>query len=321
MAYQRTSVDLSAQNIILREENLGFYRKWLINQRSSEFFIYPHDSDQSKIYATITSGCYLRSLCSGFDPYHIRIFNNDNPVDINLVYHISRPLRCIKCPFKCCCFQENIIQDSNERQVGRILETCWYILPTFHSIDSDNTPEYIITPPVFSCCFRIIPNYCAESNCFNDSMYIFTMNSSPVKGNEVGKIVKPWSGWYNECCTRNVEIQITFPEDAEYESKVRLLGASMMMNELYFSERNRMLQPCDYFISCCICCVPCDGVISCAFGVLVDLIVDLRKICCCLCSSRRKQSLLVTESEPVPATLVNGDYEIMPRQQQIIRSI
>jgi hypothetical protein len=57
------------------------------------------------------------------------------------------------------------------------------------------------------------------------------------KGEEVGYIVKHWGGWVAEVFTDADNYEVRFPEGADPQSKSRMLGATFLVNQLFFERK------------------------------------------------------------------------------------
>ena len=81
-------------------------------------------------------------------------------------------------------------------------------------------------------------DHCAEGCCNSRiPLYVFPPGKSGQKGHEVGKIVKVWAGFAKEFFDIH-KFEVTFPPEADVESKARLVGAMFLLNELFFRPDN-----------------------------------------------------------------------------------
>ena len=53
---------------------------------------------------------------------------------------------------------------------------------------------------------------------------------------QVGSVVKVWAGLTNELFTNAHTFEIEFPRDAQPDSKQRLIGGVLLINEVFFQK-------------------------------------------------------------------------------------
>merc|ERR1711907_460121 len=147
-----------------------------------------------------------------------------------------RPFKCPMGCAKCCCYQEVDVFSADEigeakTHLGSIKETCWFCVPMFKVLRADDSPEYEIHQP--TCCGGCCVNCCAQGCCCCSCRIPFYVY--PVGGEqEVGEITKVWAGLGTELFTDADKFECKFPSDADSAGKARLIGATLMINQLFF---------------------------------------------------------------------------------------
>lgn len=186
----------------------------------------------------------------------------------------QRPCRCHSGPCKCCCLQEvkaEIIpgdpdmatakygtaelkgkhfQAGEGKAVGGIRENFYCCVPTYEVYKADSSVEYDLHMP--TCCGGCMINPCAQGCCnCRVPFYLYEpgsgteidaagncSGSSLVGGHPKAQITKLWTGLGQELFTDADTFEVKCPEAADVETKVRLIGATLLLNQLYF-ERDK----------------------------------------------------------------------------------
>ena len=79
---------------------------------------------------------------------------------------------------------------------------------------------------------------CAEGCCScRFPFYLFPPGSKGTKDEQVGSIVKIWTGLSKELFTDADNFEVKFPVNADAESKARLIGATFFINQLFFENQ------------------------------------------------------------------------------------
>lgn len=119
----------------------------------------------------------------------------------------------------------------------------------------DNSEEYTIHMPI--CLGGLCVDFWADFCCTRIPFYIFPPGSNGKKGEEVGKIVKVWSGLSKELLTQADNFEVEFPIGSDEASRARLVGALFLLNQLYFEkpkEAGGMLGVFCFFLDCLAWC-------------------------------------------------------------------
>ena len=119
-----------------------------------------------------------------------------------------------------------------DEKIGSFKETCWKCIPTYAIKNAADEDEFMIHMP--TCCGGTMVNCCAEGCCnFKIPFYIYKANNDN-DGEHVGKIVKVFGGMGKELFSDADTFMVEYPEGISTEVKTNLLGATFMINQLYF---------------------------------------------------------------------------------------
>jgi len=143
----------------------------------------------------------------------------------------SRPLRCAAGPGKCCC-RQTVGAEAGGMAVGSTTETCYYCVPTFEVATAAKEVQYVLHQP--TCWRGYCVDPCAEGFCTCKKPFYLYKPDNDAPGEHVGKIIKVWSGLANEAFTDADTFVTHFPEDADAEARTTLVGATFLINQLYF---------------------------------------------------------------------------------------
>ncbi len=153
----------------------------------------------------------------------------------------DRPFKCPTGNMKCCCYQELETLSPTGESVGKVKEDCWYCVPSYslYSVaqgQQEPTLKYKIHMP--TCCGGVCVNVCKEGCCScRIPFYIYTPGKEG-DNDEIGKIVKVWSGLGTEIFTDADKFELLFPTDADPGNKATLLGMLFLLNTIYFERDN-----------------------------------------------------------------------------------
>lgn len=202
------------------------------------------------------SSCLMRFFCKGARPWHTRMYadtlKEGRAQGTPLVYEFERPLRCDKGPCKCCCYQEVMARDPMGIDLGTVREAMWFCIPNFGVFDKldGGNHKYDIHMP--TCCGGMCVNCCAQGCCnCRIPFYIYPPNGteeqkflSPgsaevpdMPGVPDAQICKIFRGLGTELFTDADTFEVKCPEDADANDKARLIGATLILNQLFFEKQ------------------------------------------------------------------------------------
>ncbi|XP_011159201.2 phospholipid scramblase 1 isoform X1 [Solenopsis invicta] len=133
------------------------------------------------------------------------------------VLRLVRPFRCDGC---CCpCYLQVLEVYSGSTLLGSVTQewTCWR--PKFYVRDASGEPVLMIKGPLLRFCVNVI----------------FKVKSMDEK-HRVGVIRKQWSGFAREMFTVSDKFGINFPRDLDAKMKAVLLGATVLIDFMYFEQ-------------------------------------------------------------------------------------
>ncbi|XP_017080381.1 phospholipid scramblase 1-like [Drosophila eugracilis] len=182
---------------------------------------------QKVFYAVEETDCCTRNCCPE-RPFHIRIFEKYFEEE---VIHLHRPLGCSSTCFPCCLHSIEISAPPGN-VIGRIQEEWSICRPCFRILNQSGDVVLRIKGQVCFC------HICGSID----------FNIINLTGEKVGKISKQWSGLGRELYTDADIFRITFPMDMDVNLKAVLLGATFLIDFMFFEKS------CE-FLKYCICCL------------------------------------------------------------------
>ncbi|XP_017958067.1 phospholipid scramblase 2 isoform X1 [Drosophila navojoa] len=204
-----TSIDqlLVKQKVELLEAFTGF-------ETNNKFSI-KNALGQKVYYAVEDNDCCTRNMCGPARPFDMKIFDNFQQE----VIHLHRPLACSACCFPCC-LQTMEVSAPPGNVIGSI-EQEWSIC----------SPSFRILNHLGDTVLRIEGPFCTFSLCGDVEFNIVSLT-----GAKVGKISKQWSGLAREIFTDADFFGITFPLDLDVRMKAVLLGATFLIDAMFFEK-------------------------------------------------------------------------------------
>ncbi|XP_049315403.1 phospholipid scramblase 2 isoform X3 [Bactrocera dorsalis] len=171
---------------------------------------------QKVYYAVEDNDCCTRNMCGPARPFDMKVFDNFR----NEVIHMYRPLACSACCFPCC-LQTMEVSAPPGNVIGTI-EQEWSIC----------SPSFRIKNHIGDTVLRIEGPICTFSMCGDVEFKVVSLT-----GEAVGKISKQWSGLAREIFTDADFFGITFPMDLDVRMKAVLLGATFLIDAMFFEKQ------------------------------------------------------------------------------------
>jgi len=219
-------------------------------EANSEFKFIIGDAQRAIIEEQST--CMMRFCCGNDRPWTTKMVLG---TDINGPTFLSfeRPFRCHAGGLKCCCYQQVEVTDAAGSNLGGLIEKCWYCVPNWSVYKQDITDvEYDLHMP--TCMGGMCVNVCAQGLCNcripfyfyapggDEESAVLAEKCTPVPGmeNEVPKaqICKIFSGLTTEIFTDADTFEVKCPTGAPADTKARLIGATLLLNQIYFETDN-----------------------------------------------------------------------------------
>ena len=191
---------------------------------------------QNVFYASENTSCCIRLCCGSNRPFTITLSEGGErggPVHSLHERSLAFPLAC----FKCCCFQAIDVKSPTGAPLGKVIEDSWRFVPSFSVVDANHNVQYKIQQP--TCVNGLCVDVCYDGFCnFRIPFHIYEPKKDTA-GQEVGQVVKIWSGLATEAFTDADNFELRFPADADAPTKARLLGATFLINQLFFEAKKQ----------------------------------------------------------------------------------
>ena len=222
-------------NLFIRQTRKGWCQECLGCEAQTEFKIGTlEDHRAPHFYALEESNFCIRCCCPSHRPFSMYMNRGGSKDETPYFVEFERPCSCMPSPCKCCCYQHMKATSSKGQYLGQVTETCWWCIPNFTIENPQGLAEYNVHQPVcFGCCVNCWAEGCCTCRI---PFYIYPANEdgSDASDKEVGKIVKVWSGLSKELFTDADNFEVTFPEGCSSGQKVNLVGATFLVNQLFF---------------------------------------------------------------------------------------
>lgn len=190
--------------------------------------------DEDVYYVTEDSNWCVRMLFGAVRPMKIKVSDGAAPGGkLHAVY--ERPLRLPLNNMKFCCFQTINIQDAEGEPLGAITEDFWFCVPSFKVTTETGALQYNVQPP--TCCGGVCIDLFYLGICSCQVPFNVYLPGKTGSGQEVGYVVKRWGGLVAELFTDADKFELRFPEGADPQSKSRLLGATFLLNQIFYEKK------------------------------------------------------------------------------------
>ncbi|XP_071534250.1 phospholipid scramblase 1-like [Panulirus ornatus] len=175
---------------------------------------------QQFLFAKEDTDCLTRQCCGPLRGFEMALMDNQEQE----VLHLSRPLSCDSCCCACC-LQSIEISSPPGTVLGSVHQEWSICTPLAGKFTVRNTSDDVV--------LKIQGPACPVS-CGNDINFkIFTGDDSA----QIGLITKQWRGFCAEAFTDADNFGITFPMDLEVRTKALLIGATFLIDFMYFERK------------------------------------------------------------------------------------
>lgn len=223
-------------NLFVKQTRKGWVQECFGCDANTEFKIATmQDQQQDIMYAIENTSCCVRLFCGSNRPFTITASEGGVSGGKTHSFH-ERALACPLMNLKCCCFQRLEAKDHNGIFLGAVEETCWMCVPTFQVVKQDLEVQYHIHQP--TCCGGMCVDLCSEGCCSCRIPFHVYAPGREEKGQELGSVTKIWSGMKKEITSDADNFELQFPADADTTTKTRLLGATFLINQIFFENKN-----------------------------------------------------------------------------------
>jgi len=173
----------------------------------------------------------MRLCCGPIRSWTINVTKDGNPFSEHI-----RPIRCMPAGLKCCCYQEMTTTAGGE-VIGSFKEKFFCFVPSYAIKGPTGEDEFNIHMP--TCCGGVCVDPCAEGCCNCKIPFYLYKPDKDEPGQHVGKIIKVWGGLAKELFADADTFMVEYPEGITNEAKANLLGATFMINQLYFESQKQ----------------------------------------------------------------------------------
>lgn len=189
-------------------------------------FVIKNSVGQQCYYAYEESDLCMRLCCGPARGFTMNIVDNSG----NAVMRVVRPFKCCAgccwCADAECCSFNIQVEAPPGNVIGSIhqMGSCW--VPWYEIRDADGQEVFKIKGP---CC--VCPGPCCTCDFPFEVM-------SHGDGEPLGRITKQWSGLGKEFFTDATNFSVTFPKDLDVKMKGTLLGATFLVDIMFFERKN-----------------------------------------------------------------------------------
>ena len=206
----------------------------------NQYYVSCEDQEGNKRYlfkAKENSSWCCRNCCDGasrefdLDMKRVEYTSLGQEKKVNFA-KFSRPFKCTCC----CCNRPEMtgkLLDSPTPNLGKVAEQCTVCDPMIQIFNKSNVQAYTITCDCCQCgycCRNSLLGRCSEVN-----FEIFS--GASTDGKPAGKIFKKVKGVQSAVGDADF-YTITFPPEANPEDKVMLIGATIMIDYLYYEDKD-----------------------------------------------------------------------------------
>lgn len=193
---------------------------WETNNR----FAIKNSMGQQVYFAAEQTDMCMRQCCGPHRGFEVHVADNSQQEVMLIRREFKCCAGCCWCASADCCGYEITVEAPVGTVVGyvRQAQSCW--APKYHVYDASRTEVFTIQGP---CCI------CQTICCTADVDF----NISTADGKmDVGKISKQWAGFAKEVFVNADNFGITFPLDLDVKLKATLLGATILIDFMFFEE-------------------------------------------------------------------------------------
>jgi hypothetical protein len=227
-------------NLFVKQTRKGWLQECLGCEANTEFKIATMADQQNDImYAIENTSCCLRFWCPALRSFTMTVSEGGQSGGKIHSFH-ERPFRCHTGSCKCCCFQEIETKDANGAVIGGVIEDFWWCVPNYKVMagPSNTTGTHQFNLHMPTCCCGMCVDCCSQGCCSCRVPFNIYVPGKEGKDEQVGEIVKIWSGMKKELTSDADNFELRFPVGVDAQTKSRLLGATFLLNQLYYEGKN-----------------------------------------------------------------------------------
>ncbi|XP_048956070.1 phospholipid scramblase 1-like isoform X1 [Canis lupus dingo] len=173
-----------------------------------------NNQGQRIYFAEDRSNCFLRYLCGPSRSFTITIYDNIG----RDVITVHKALRC-SCCWRNCYLQKLKVEAPPGEKIGYVYQYFHPLWPMFKIKNANKEDIMKIRGP------------CVVSSCLTDLNFnLLSLDEEIV----IGKISNTWAGFIRELSINADKFGIQFPLDLDVKIKALMLGASFLIDYMYF---------------------------------------------------------------------------------------
>nr|XP_046914092.1 phospholipid scramblase 2-like isoform X2 [Dermatophagoides farinae] len=189
-----------------------------IGYETNNKYIVKNLNGQHLYFAAEENDLCTRNCLGEVRPFIMRLYDNNR----NEILRLDRPWRCTSC--LCPCFLQELNVYSGTQKLGSIRQEWSIFYPIFSILNSAGEKVLHIEGPLITF------------SCGGDIEFNVLSNDGETK---VGKISKQWSGLAREMFTDADRFGIQFPNDLDVTIKAVLLGATFLIDFMFFEKSHK----------------------------------------------------------------------------------
>ncbi|XP_038061948.1 phospholipid scramblase 1-like [Patiria miniata] len=181
---------------------------------------------QQVYYAYEESSFCHRCWCGAGRGFVMHIVDNQYQEVMRLVRPFKCCAGCCWCADAACCSYEINIESPPGQVIGSVRQIGSKWKPMYEILDDSRATVLRIGGPCCPC----------QTICCTADVDFKIKGSDGVT--DVGKVSKQWGGFFREVITQADNFSCTFPMDMDVRMKATLLGASFLIDYMYFEKEN-----------------------------------------------------------------------------------
>lgn len=232
------------ESLLVVQTRKGVLRELLGSETTNEFKIYPskeqsneaQSNGDSIFYSLEESTFCCRFFCKNQRAFTQTVWKGTKDQRESVIMTMKKEKTCPVAPCQGCCIPAISYFAADGSPMGSASVPCHFCLPSISVKDPSGNDEYAIQMP--SCCGGVCVDESAEGHCSKKIPFYIYPPGKGAKGEEIGKIIKLWRGFWTETFTDADSFQIEFPKGIDETAKARVLGSVFFINMLFFEKAN-----------------------------------------------------------------------------------
>lgn len=225
--------------LVIKQARKGCLQECCGCEATSMFRIFePGHQAEPLFFVLEESSFLLRLCCASIRPWTTTLSLGGERGGEPIVTY-DRPLRCNPGPMKCCCYQTVTATDVRTgTRLGSVRETLFCCVPRLALLDRSGATTHMIHQPTWCCGTCVVICSRDGGGCCKVPFYLYPVVGGAEQNEPVGKIIKVWGGLKRELLTDADTFQLSAPHGSASEEIATLIGATLLINELFFETYN-----------------------------------------------------------------------------------